>query len=273
MLVVADDLSGAVEAAAVLGLRRIALRPGGDGVIDLNTRLLSPERAAARIRALCERPRFKKIDSQLRGNVRAELEALGGELVVAPALPVEGRIVRGGVLYVDGRPRESPVPLLDAETDADLDAIVAAAAPGATLVGSAGLAAALGRTLGAAPLPPPRPADRPLLVVVGTRAAGEQLRRLAATGVPVIDPRAALPGPVAARRGRATPVAAAVAAAPPTDLVLTGGATARHVLDALGITELTTVAQVHHGAVLCEGGGRRMLIRPGGFGGPDSLVE
>ncbi len=48
---------------------------------------------------------FKKIDSQLRGNVAAEVGALDGDVMVAPALPVEGRIVRGGVLYVDGEPR------------------------------------------------------------------------------------------------------------------------------------------------------------------------
>jgi hypothetical protein len=45
------------------------------------------------------------------------------------------------------------------------------------------------------------------------------------------------------------------------------------VLDALRITELQTIAQVHHGAVLCEAGGRRILIRPGSFGGPGSLAQ
>src|ERR1700752_2476946 len=104
MLVIADDLSGAVETAAVLGLRRIVLGPGeaNDAVVDLDSRARSAAEAARRIRALSERPTFKKIDSQLRGNVAAELRALGGELVVAPSLPIEGRIVRGGVLYVNG---------------------------------------------------------------------------------------------------------------------------------------------------------------------------
>ena len=310
MRVVADDLSGAVETAAVLGLRRVALRPREDAVVDLDTRWLPPEEAAERVRAF-GRIDFKKIDSQLRGNVAAELEALAGEVIVAPALPVQGRVVRGGVLHVNGLPRESPVPLVDAETDADLDAIVARAA-GATLVGSAGLAAALGRAHGAQPLPPATKGQGPLLIAVGTRTAGAQLARLRAAGVPVTDtaewraagwPASASPAGaagaspqraggtsparagaasragVAARRdvlavrGKAMQLARVVRDAPPCDLVLTGGATARAVLDTLGIEELELVGQVHYGAVLCQAQGRRVLIRPGSFGGPDSLVE
>ncbi len=259
MLVVADDLSGAVEVAAVLGARRIALGHADGDVVDLDTRALGPDEAARRIRALDGRITFKKIDSLLRGNVQAELEALSGELIVTPALPVEGRTVRNGVLHVHGVPQATPIPVLDAETDEDLDAIVAAAPPHATLVGSAGLAAALGRRLGAPSLPRPTPRDVPLLVGVGTRAADEQVKRL--RGVEVI-------------RGTADDVARRVAAAPRTDLVLTGGETARRTLDALGVTTLEPIAQIHHGAVQCRTpDGRHVVIRPGSFGGPDSLVE
>ena len=316
MLVVADDLSGAVEVAAVLGARRIALGHADGEVIDLDTRGLPPDEAARRIKALDGRITFKKIDSLLRGNVQAEIEALSGEVIVAPALPVEGRTVRGGVLHVDGLPQPTPpIPLLDAETDEDLDAIVAAAADTATLVGSAGLAAALGRRLGARPLPKPVPSDRPLLVVVGTRSADEQLARLAASGVPVVAPDAAgersaaeqlarpaatggavaapdaaggrsaaeqagrqdaavRGAPIVAVRGRAAQLAAFVAALPPVDLALTGGETARRTLDALNITTLEAIAQIHHGAVQCRTpDGRHVTIRPGSFGGPDSLLE
>jgi 4-hydroxythreonine-4-phosphate dehydrogenase len=223
--------------------------------------------------------------------VQAELAALGGEAIVAPALPVEGRTVRGGVLHVHGIPqRTPPIALLDAETDEDLDAIVAGAPPGAMLVGSAGLAAALGRRRGARALPPPEPSGRSLLVAVGTRAAGEQLARLAATGVPVVAAGAEGPaarvvaglaagaeGPAArvvAVRGRAADLASLVASAAPVDLVLTGGETARRTLDALGVTTLEAIAQIHHGAVQCRtSDGRHVTIRPGSFGGPDSLVE
>ena len=154
MLVVADDLSGAVEVAAVLGARRIALGHTDGDVVDLDTRALPPDEAARRIRALDGRITFKKIDSLLRGNVQAELEALSGELIVTPALPVEGRTCATASCTCTAS-AATPIAVLDAETDEDLDAIVAAAPPHATLVGSAGLAAALGRRLGATPLPRP----------------------------------------------------------------------------------------------------------------------
>ncbi len=260
MLVIADDLSGAVEVAAVLGLKRIALGHADGDVVDLDTRALPPEQAARRVRELDGRITFKKIDSLLRGNVVAELEALSGTLIVAPALPVEGRTVRNGILHVHGVPQDTPpIDLLDAETDEDLDAILAAASPGATLVGSAGLAAALGRRLGVTPLPRPTPRDVPLLVGVGTRAADDQVKRL--RGVEVI-------------RATAEEVARRIAAAPYADLVLTGGETARRTLDALGVTTLEAIAEIHHGAVQCRTpDGRHVTIRPGSFGGPDSLLQ
>jgi 4-hydroxythreonine-4-phosphate dehydrogenase len=60
----------------------------------------------------------------------------------------------------------------------------------------------------------------------------------------------------------------------PVDLVLTGGETARRVLDALGVTRLTPLGQVHHGAVLCRmPDGASVVTRPGSFGGPDSLLS
>ncbi|MEU7545559.1 four-carbon acid sugar kinase family protein [Streptomyces sparsogenes] len=271
---------------------------------------------------------------------------------------------------------EGRVAVCDAETDADLDAVVEAAladGPATRLVGSGGLAAALGRHLaageppgparaifgagtsaagavwpatpttqttqtaqtarrdavagvagprrppgqgpGAAGPPSPAPAaadPRPLLVVVGTAepAAAEQIRRLAADGatvvrlpvrdlcaddpsapaarplpplgdgVTVVAPEPATAGPppdgVTPRRlvrGLARAVAAAVARRDgAVDLVLTGGETARRVLDALGVTELHPVGQVHHGAVhLRTPDGRSVVTRPGSFGDADSL--
>ncbi|WP_371604630.1 4-hydroxythreonine-4-phosphate dehydrogenase [Streptomyces sp. NBC_01220] len=61
---------------------------------------------------------------------------------------------------------------------------------------------------------------------------------------------------------------------PNADLVLTGGETARTLLDALAVTSLLPVGQVHHGAVLCRTPqGRGVVIRPGSHGGQDSLVR
>ncbi|MGP3945947.1 nucleotide-binding domain containing protein, partial [Streptomyces sp. 6N106] len=84
------------------------------------------------------------------------------------------------------------------------------------------------------------------------------------------------PRPVSARRlvlGLARAVQDAVAAHHgAVDLVLTGGETARRVLDALAVTELDPVGQVHHGAVhLSTPDGRSVVTRPGSFGDPDSL--
>ncbi|NAZ75257.1 hypothetical protein GTQ99_07445, partial [Kineococcus sp. T13] len=160
----------------------------------------------------------------------------------------------------------------------------------------------------APPVPalPPRPVDRgaggrDVLVVVGTAAPGarEQVALLRAAGAVVArlaegsDPAAVAaalrsgcgvltlpPGVVDPARSRplvnalADTVRAVVAAHPAgVDLVLTGGETARRVLDALGVRALEPLAQVHHGAVVSRApDGRLVATRPGSFGGADSLL-
>jgi 4-hydroxythreonine-4-phosphate dehydrogenase len=57
------------------------------------------------------------------------------------------------------------------------------------------------------------------------------------------------------------------------DLVLTGGETARAVIDAIGLTDLRPIHEVHHGAVVSVASdGRSVATRPGSFGDGDSLV-
>ena len=85
-------------------------------VINTQSRGMPPVEASARFRALCRDVSaagrtvwFKKIDSTMRGNVGAELAALHEALapcviVCTPALPEEGRTVRGGALLVAGEP-------------------------------------------------------------------------------------------------------------------------------------------------------------------------
>ncbi|MFE1029431.1 four-carbon acid sugar kinase family protein [Streptomyces sp. NPDC058818] len=320
---------------------------------------------------------YKKCDSLLRGPVGAEAAAFaeGAELlVIAPALPVAGRVVRGGAVLVDGAPlrdcaawraeeraaprsvaeamaplptanvpieavRQGPIalagrfrrlaargrhPVCDAETDTDLAVVAAAAAllgPDARLLGSGGLAAALGRRLGPSgstvdssgptahsPAPTARhtvpPAgERPLLVVAGSAepTVGEQVARLVAAGArhlplapallagpaPVVLPELApstvtvlsVDGSDGVRPGAARRIVAglarAVAALPGRpDLVLTGGETARRVLDAAGVTTLWPVGEIHHGAVHSRtADGRSVVTRPGSFGGPDSFLR
>ena len=56
------------------------------------------------------------------------------------------------------------------------------------------------------------------------------------------------------------------------DLVLTGGETARAVVDAIGLSSLRPVDVVHHGAVVSiASDGRRVVTRPGSFGDDASL--
>jgi uncharacterized protein YgbK (DUF1537 family) len=130
ILIVADDLTGAMDAAgpfASAGLpTRVVARPAaldaaalaGARVVSVNTesRRLSPGAAADRVREACAcvaaggfEVVVKKVDSTLRGNVVAEtlaaLEACARRrALMAPAFPAQGRTVRGGVVRVRGTP-------------------------------------------------------------------------------------------------------------------------------------------------------------------------
>ncbi|MFE2181606.1 four-carbon acid sugar kinase family protein [Streptomyces sp. NPDC059455] len=208
---------------------------------------------------------LKKIDSLLRGNVGAEIAALaedGAGVVLAPALPIAGRVVRSGVVHIGGVPlhegdawRAEAVPppasvaqalgglptdliplttvrssrptlltalraaatagrvaICDAETDADLNAIVEASladGPGMRLVGSGGLALAVGRHLATAPHATAAPAT-------GSPATPDPTTAPAAAGGGVATPAPAKAAPAATSPAvpDAELVAAAAAAAP-----------------------------------------------------------
>jgi len=335
--ILADDLSGAAETAAAFLGRRTALsldlstaqpdRPGVT-VVDLDTRTSSAGDADRALRSALDRIEpgrlvMHKIDSLLRGHVGAAVCTLAerGPVVVAAGLPALGRLVRDGVLYVDGVPlhrsdlwhleavapprslgelfAHTGVTVCEVASDADLDALVAAAPPCTQLAGTSALAAAIARTL---PVDVAESVDErcaaAVLVVVGTGApnAASQVAVLVERGAAHVELDAddllccagvpfALTAPLtvvtvagavpAARRhelsialGRF--VAAVCARA---DLVLTGGETARSVIDALGVTTLRPTAEVHHGAVVSRtADGRRVVTRPGSFGDVNSLA-
>lgn len=126
--VVADDLTGALDTGVQFrtwGLSvevaptpdRLGGLKGSADVIVVNTdsRGDRPEtahrkvvEAAEALAGLCD-VFYKKVDSTLRGNVRAELDALMESTgqpaaVVAPAYPSNGRVTRGGCVYVNGVP-------------------------------------------------------------------------------------------------------------------------------------------------------------------------
>jgi D-threonate/D-erythronate kinase len=123
--IIADDLTGACDTAlqfcacgyaatvALAGTQPI-LEPGAASAIDCDSRDCVPEEAYGRVRAAVgrlagARQLYKKVDSTLRGNVGAELDALldasgAPALLLAPAFPAGGRVVRAGQLLVHGTP-------------------------------------------------------------------------------------------------------------------------------------------------------------------------
>jgi uncharacterized protein YgbK (DUF1537 family) len=132
--IVADDLTGALDAAAPFAHRGAATEaylPGADlpppaeraAVISLSTEsrnvtaTIALERLQAALAQLAAEPRllFKKIDSTLRGHVVAETLACMRDsgrrhAVITPAAPAQGRVMRGGELFVHGQHlRDTPM--------------------------------------------------------------------------------------------------------------------------------------------------------------------
>jgi uncharacterized protein YgbK (DUF1537 family) len=129
IVVLADDLSGAAELAGIAfahGLsaevRRVGCPhhdrspPAQVIAIDTDSRHLSAAATYERVaevtsQVLQTHPAwlYKKVDSVLRGNVRAEIEAIlaatgQSRAVLIPANPSRGRIIRGGQYIIDGIP-------------------------------------------------------------------------------------------------------------------------------------------------------------------------
>lgn len=149
-LILADDLTGAFDTAVKFaqgGLRtRVELRDPGTMSTEprpevlaysTDSRMLSPAEAYRRTRAAARVGSdsiFKKVDSTLRGNLGAEIDAVldlmtSHGAVLSPALPSQRRTVVEGRLLIDGVPvsqtqvardpvtpvRESHIPTLLAE--------------------------------------------------------------------------------------------------------------------------------------------------------------
>lgn len=150
VLVLADDFTGANDAGVSLaetGMRaEVAFsdRYRGEAqalILNSDSRAQPAAEAARRITYLLQAilPRFqprwtvKKIDSTLRGNLGAELEATMRALacsvaVLAPAFPAAGRVTRDGLCYVRGLPVNETEFATDPKTpvgSADIAAVVA----------------------------------------------------------------------------------------------------------------------------------------------------
>ena len=122
--VIADDLTGAAELGAVgsrHGLRAeivVKGKPGDEAdlvCVDTNSRGCTPAEAGQRAAAAANLLRhagarwiYKKVDSVLRGNVTAEVEAVMNQLgfqtaLLLPANPALGRTIEGGKYFVRGK--------------------------------------------------------------------------------------------------------------------------------------------------------------------------
>ncbi len=122
--VIADDLTGAAELGAIglrHGLRSEIVRSGKPSgkadlvCVDTDSRSCSPEEAGKRAAAAAKLLRaagaqwiYKKVDSVLRGQVTAEVEAVMKQLqlnraLLLPANPSLGRVIRDGQYFVRGK--------------------------------------------------------------------------------------------------------------------------------------------------------------------------
>ncbi|HEY4457039.1 MAG TPA: four-carbon acid sugar kinase family protein [Pseudonocardiaceae bacterium] len=317
--IVADDLTGAADSGvAFAGAGPVRLDLGNGlstarvRVVDTDTREADVDTAARAIGAALARVQpgdevFKKIDSLLRGQIAAELRVVrkmfpARKLIVAPAVPTLGRTGMASRLATALGAREigldeirsaslslaaQPILVCDAETDADLDAIVAAGRqldPQPIWVGAAGLASALGRTY-ARPDQAAVPRCARVLIIAGSHSepgidqvdaaakAGVRWVGLAAAELVAMSPaRMAELGRELVALARVDsllvsltgvvdhdlrpPAAAALgrvcapAALASECLLLSGGATARAVLTAARTTSLRLLGELEPGVVL-----------------------
>jgi D-threonate/D-erythronate kinase len=123
--VIADDLTGAAELGAVglrLGFSAEVVTngdPSGEAdlvCVDTDSRAQAPAEAARRVTAAAKLLQkagaewiYKKVDSVLRGQVTAEIEAMMKQLgferaLLAPANPSLGRTIRDGKYFIRGKP-------------------------------------------------------------------------------------------------------------------------------------------------------------------------
>lgn len=127
LLMIADDLTGALDAAVTFAREGIRVCVGQEDyflasseaktcpvqVSVVESRHLPPEEAYRRVHRVVTLAReadfthiYKKTDSALRGNIGAELAAVrnaaGEDLFFIPAYPKMGRVTRKGIHYIDG---------------------------------------------------------------------------------------------------------------------------------------------------------------------------
>ncbi len=331
LAIVADDLTGALDAAAPFAARgfhvevALAVEAIGDALraapdvlsINLGSRELSTEsarqRAEAALAALPSGSRiFKKVDSRLKGNIVAELDAMSFRAaLVAPAIPAFGRVVVSGRVQgfgvevpisvaerLGGHAAKASIP--DASTEAEMRDLLEDAEGNGTelLIGARGLAEALAeRMSGGAEARAAEVSAGPALFVIGSRdpitlAQIDTLRdALALSYLPAPNGRLVRAGDVAGAitlvqavpgEGEVTPEAVSEALAESVcpgfveaagTVLLSGGATAEAVLKKMGVQRFRLLGECLPGLGLAEVDGRCIIAKSGGFGAPGTLRE
>jgi uncharacterized protein YgbK (DUF1537 family) len=327
-VIIADDLTGALDAAAPFAARGIATKvamdvsalheaiAAGGRIVGVSTdsRELSPDTAREAVQqALAELPKgvavFKKIDSRLKGNIAAELDAfVYNRSLVVPAIPSFGRWVRNG--FLDGFGVSSPVDVAerlgvhrakamipDVVDQSDLERLLLADCD--LFIGARGLAEAMAVQMAPNAASPDisLPQSRALCVIGSTDpiTLGQlhNLRKLDPDLVYIEAPNGiapswlpapgrltvihAVPGAIAAE---GTMVAESLgrslsrlAPEPGSLLVLSGGATAQVILRQLGIRILELVGEAQAGLPLARAGDYTVITKSGGFGDPQTLCR
>lgn len=216
VLIIADDLTGALDSAAAFARRgvrtRVATQPDALAAtltqadviaVATGTRELSAIDAASVLRSILptigsfDGIVVKKIDSRMKGHIAAELavlrEILPRPILACPAIPVLGRYVEQGC--VTGAGVERPIPVaptlgcpatvLDATTQAGLQNALPAELNQYLYVGAAGLCEAIAAQLvPSPPLAQTPELDGPLMMAIGSRDP-VTLAQIAASGVRV----------------------------------------------------------------------------------------
>lgn len=330
LAIIADDLTGALDAAspfAMRGLRTIvataptalpeALAGEPDVVaVSSNSREMPAAEARQTVADCIDRlpngvSLFKKIDSRLKGNIAAELDAISyRRMLVVPAIPAFGRRSQGGLLSgfgidapIDIRSRlgthaqRATIP--DVTVQGDIEAALDLA-PSDLPVGARALADEVAQRLSPVAARPPAPWHRgPVLAIIGstdpiTRAQVEYVRRtrpdlgyVAAPNGIVDSPNASLlqgeviveatdasePADPAIVAGRLGALAERLAPVAGTHLILSGGATAEAVVRHLGLRTVTVVGEILPGLPVARGGTYTIVTKSGGFGAPDTLAR
>lgn len=326
LAIIADDLTGALDAAAPFAMRGIstavALDPAalpaalasGARVIGVSTDSREIPADAARVAVtgvMAQLPAgialFKKVDSRLKGNIAAELDAVPhSRSLVIPAIPAfsrwtrQGRVGGFGVAApIDiaeriGRHAASAV-IPDVGSQADIEHALSAGFDLA--IGARGLAEAMAQVMAPAAAAPDisLPVGRAYCVIGSTdpitlaqlrhlRRCNSDLTYIAAPNgvapalVPAPAPLTVLQAVPGTEPADGATVSAALGhslarlkPAPGSLLILSGGATAQVILGQLGIRMLELVGEALPGLPLARAGGLTVITKSGGFGDEETL--